>query len=653
MSSGVYLLSTKPVDGKSPNVYDNPVFSNGGNADAKAKFSSVDGIDLSLHEKPPSDKPFRGMGKEELLRHSSKPFWRRLRMICISIVILGWIALIITVVALVLVYPRCRRADPVSWWQKSPVYRVYVPSYMDSDGNGWGDLKGLESKLDYISSMGFKVISLSPIYRASNYDFSVTNHTDIDPVFGNMSDFTSLLNTAHSKGMYIVLDFIPNQTGYKHPWFTESNASHDKTNEKRNYYIWESDDSVPNNWLSVYNESAWEKSSDRENFYYLHQFLKSQPDLNLRSSRVQEELVNVLKFWLDMGVDGFFVRQSAYLFEDYDLRNETIDPKVGSSSNTGDYNLFVHNYTFGLPEAKDMLARWRSLLDEYNGTERILIADIKSNINHVMRYYGTGRDGVHLSLNQFFLEINTSCDGNCISEHVNNWMSRLPDGKWSNWIVGDENTKRLTSRVNSTSYIRALSMLMMLLPGTPLWYYGDEVNMIDNSNTTGVESGGRNQLMRGLMYWNNGTSGGFQNCVSNSNCNGTWISPNNGHINNNVQMLNESDGSLITFLRSLTTLRQQPSFEHGYYTRVHSSANVFAFIREFDGEKGYLVAINFASSEVSGDFTGSHDTVQDKGAVEIDSEFIYSSEAEVDPKSLKLKPYNGIVVSWDYKAKEL
>ncbi|KAL3837297.1 hypothetical protein ACJMK2_022664 [Sinanodonta woodiana] len=649
MSSGVYLVSSKPVDDKSPNIYDNPAFSNGGSPHVKAKFSSVDGVDLSFHEKTPSDKPFRGMGKEELLRHSSKPFWRRLRMICIAIVIIGWIALIITVVALVLIYPRCRTAEPVSWWQKSPVYRVYVPSYSDSDGNGWGDLKGLESKLDYINSIGFKVISLSPIYKASNNDFSVINHTEIDPIFGNMSDFTSLLNAAHNKGMYVVLDFIPNQTGDKHNWFAESNTSTSKDNPKRNYYVWESDSTVPNNWLSVYNESAWERNSVRQT-YYLHQFLKSEPDLNLRSSLVQEELVKVLKFWLDLGVDGFFVRQSAYLFEDYDLRNETIDPKFGTS-NTDDYSHYIHNYTFGLPESKDMLARWRSLLDEYNGTERILIADIKSDINHVMRYYGTGRDGVHLSLNQMFLEINTSCDGTCISEHVNNWMTHLPDGKWSNWMAGDENTNRIASRINSTRYVKALSMLMMLLPGTPIWYYGDEVNMIDNTNTSTVETGGRNQLMRGLMYWNNETNGGFQNCASNSSCSATWMSSNGGHINNNVQTLNESDGSLIQFLRSLTKLRQQPSFEHGYYTRVYSSANVFAFIREFDGEKGYLVAINFGSGEVSGDFTGSHSSVQVKGTVEIDSE--YSSEADVDPKSLKLKPYNGVVVSWDYMAKEL
>ncbi|XP_070174237.1 amino acid transporter heavy chain SLC3A1-like [Littorina saxatilis] len=204
-----------------------------------------------------NDQPYRGMGKEDLLRHSGKPFWRRLRYICMSVVMVGWLALIITVVALVLVYPRCRTPPHQSWWKKAVVYRIYVRSFQDHDGDGIGDLEGIKSQLRYLNEIGINTISLSPIYPTSpdsDSDTEIIDHMNIAQEYGNIAQFVSLVNASHAWGINVVMDFIPNHTGLDHPWFKESrNSTVHKPNIKRNYYVWEDglgSNSLepPNNW---------------------------------------------------------------------------------------------------------------------------------------------------------------------------------------------------------------------------------------------------------------------------------------------------------------------------------------------------------------------------------------------------------------------
>lgn len=604
--------------------------------------------------------PYRGMGKEELLKHSSKPLWRRLRMICISIVLLGWLALIITVVALVLIYPRCRPADSRAWWQKEVIYRIYVPSFKDSSGDGIGDLAGIESKLDYIKDLGFETISLSPFYRTdkTDSDFNILNHTEVDSQYGKLDDFKSLVKAVHNRDMHLILDFIPNHTSDKHTWFISSGVSPKRSNDKRNYYVWI--DGPVSNWKSVYGNSSWEQIHWGRNQHYLHQFLTTQPELNLRSSQVQDELEKILRYWLELGVDGFNIRNSAFLFEDYDIRDEPKTKEENVTQNPEDYEYYEHKYTFNLPEVHDMLARWRTLLVEFgklNNTEKFMMADIKGDINTAMGYYGLfDRDGVHVTTNLYFAEEEITCNGDCIARYVGSWMDNLPDGRWASWMAGYEDSRRFGSRFNET-YMKAFNLLIMLLPGTPVVYYGDEIKMIDLPDVTSPGPWSKTQIMRGLMQWENVTNGGFQTDASCdiSGCNEPWIDVNKDFSQNNAMIQNTTAGSLLNFMKNLTRLRKENSFIIGEYHPTLYNENIFSFVREFDGEKGYLIAINFGQATETNDFTGTHSTIKTTATVELTTgnDVGYKVGSDISTESITLQSHQGIVVSWNYAAKEL
>ncbi|OWF43494.1 neutral and basic amino acid transport protein rBAT-like isoform X2 [Mizuhopecten yessoensis] len=600
-------------------------------------------------ETPALGNPFRGMEKEELIRHSSKPFWWRLRMMCISVVLLGWLALLITVVALVLIYPRCRDPDMRSWWQNETMYRVYVRSFSDSNGDGIGDLKGLESHLDHIRDLGANTISLSPVYQSDDIDsdFNVIDHMAIDRNYGNMSDFESLLKAAHDRGMHLLMDFIPNHTSDLHQWFINSSKTSDRDNDFRNFYVWTD---TPTNWRSVYNNGSW-KTSDVRNQAYLHQFLPSQPDLNLRSSQVQEKLEEILKFWLTKGVDGFYIRNSGFMFEDYDLRNEK-KSSTNNSSDPTEYSYYDHTMTYGLSEVYDMLSRWRTLVEEFsNTTERILMADARGNMDMIMTYYGHyDRDGVNIALNEVFLPEHGICGAPCVRKYITDWLSNLPKHHWANWVIGADDSARLGSRFNE-SYIRAFLMTAMLVPGTPIIYYGDEILMTDINVTS--ESWTREQSMRGLMQWENKTDGGF--CSARSCSSSPWLPADGKFRTNNVKDKSKFAGSIISYFKNLTSLRQERTFLIGEFTTAITDDSIFSFVREFDGLTGYLIAINFSHEEQTRDFYTSHDSIEKAATVEFTTgnDVSYNMEDNVDTRSITLGGFQGVVVSWDYVAKEL
>lgn len=623
-------------------------------------------------------EPYRGMGKEELLRFSNRPFWRNLRYICMSVVLTGWLALLITVVAIVLTYPQCREARPKEWWQKTVIYRVYVPSFLDSDCDGIGDLEGVRMKLDYLKDLGVNTVALSPIYSLGSFtlkmdsiklsDTHVVNHTDIDPIYGTLEDFEKLVDKTHELGMHITLDFIPNHTSDEHPWFKVSseNGSDLKANWYRSYYVWtygtEGNQLQPpdNNWKSVYDCSAWEKNT-QDNMFYFHQFRPSQPDLNLRSEKVRDELKAILKFWLDLGVDGFYIRDSNFLFEDYDLRNEAllVDNLTQvncSSSLEHPYKAYNHVRTQGLSENFDMLAHWRAFLDEY-GVEtngyKILLADVDGSYDNVMDYYGLfNRDGVDFPLNKFSLDFDKKSAGQGIAKMVETYMTNMPPSRWPNWMSGDDRSERLADRMGD-DLAKPYLMLTMLLPGTPYFYYGDEIGLRATSNSEAKPSGFREKPMRGPMQWANTDHAGF----SNKFCKESWMPLNENYtIGMNVEAEKGDPTSLWNLFRNLTKLRQgKPSFEYGDYVPLVHDDEVFSFVREFDGEKGYLVALNFAPKTVKKHLHGLHETVPGSAKVEVvgGSNTFHRKEHQASLDPVRLKPYEGIVVSWDYQAKEL
>ncbi|KAK7092497.1 hypothetical protein V1264_008234 [Littorina saxatilis] len=609
-----------------------------------------------------NDQPYRGMGKEDLLRHSGKPFWRRLRYICMSVVMVGWLALIITVVALVLVYPRCRTPPHQSWWKKAVVYRIYVRSFQDHDGDGIGDLEGIKSQLRYLNEIGINTISLSPIYPTSpnsNSDTEIIDHVNIAQEYGNIAQFVSLVNASHAWGINVVMDFIPNHTGLDHPWFKESrNSTPHKPNIKRNYYVWEDglgSNSLkpPNNWRSVYNEEAWTFDFTR-NKYYLHQFAKTQPDLNLRSSEVKDDLKDILKFWMSLGVDGFYIRDSGFLFEDYDIRNSEL---LSNESDPSLYSSYDHTYTYGRSDIHDMFARWRAFLDEYGnltGRYRLLYADRTGEIENIMDYYGHfNRDGVNFPLNSFCLELDESTNGQRAASMVRQWINSMPPARWANWLGGTDKSKRMADRLGD-ELIRPFLTLIMLLPGTPVLYYGDEIGMrgIYVANDTEEDMGQFNLSMRSPMQWDNTSHAGFCKCTKGT----PWMLPNTQYMTVNVESQRADSRSVFQLFTNLTSLRTDySSFHFGDYNEAVVDDDVFSFVRDFDGQKGFLVALNFANTSATRSYHGTYYTIPSEATVALrtGSDVPYTKGDKVSTSGVYLGPHQGVVLSWDYVAKEL
>ena len=261
-----------------------------------------------------------------------------------------------------------------AWWKRGIIYQIYPRSFQDSNGDGIGDLNGIRQRLDYLTWLGIDAIWISPIYPSPMVDFGydITDYCNIDPVFGTLADFSGLLHEAHQHGLKVILDFVPNHTSERHPWFVESRSS--QRNDKRDWYIWRDGKpggQPPNNWISQFGGPAWTFDT-RTNQYYLHSFLAQQPDLNWRNPEVRAAMFNVLRFWLDRGVDGFRVDVLWLLIKDALFRDNP--PKPNYRPDRPAIDRYLSFYNADQPEIHELVAEMRSVLDSYS--DRVLIGEI-------------------------------------------------------------------------------------------------------------------------------------------------------------------------------------------------------------------------------------------------------------------------------------
>ena len=260
------------------------------------------------------------------------------------------------------------------WWERGVIYQIYPRSFQDSDGDGIGDLAGIEARLDYVAALGVDAIWLSPIFPSPMADFGydVADYCGIEPIFGDLAAFDRLLAAAHARGLKLLLDFVPNHSSDQHPWFIESRASRD--NPKRDWYIWRDaapDGGPPNNWISDFGGSAWQWDAATGQ-YYLHAFLKEQPDLNWRNPDLRAAMMGVLRFWLDKGVDGFRIDVLWHIVKALDFPDNPVNPDWAPGRNERDRVLQLHSTD--QPEAHAIAAEFRALADSYG--ERVLIGEI-------------------------------------------------------------------------------------------------------------------------------------------------------------------------------------------------------------------------------------------------------------------------------------
>ena len=506
------------------------------------------------------------------------------------------------------------------WWQTGVIYQIYPRSYKDTTGNGIGDLRGIIEKLGYLSEvLGVDAIWLSPFYPSPMADFGydVSDYCNIDPMFGTLDDFDELVSQAHARNIQIVIDWVPNHSSDHHPWFKESRSSRD--NLKRNWYVWKDPKSTgetrepPNNWLAVFGGLAWEWD-DVTGQYYLHSFLKEQPDLNWRNPELRKAMFDTIRFWLEKGVDGFRVDVAHYIMKDPEFRdNPPADPNsITFHRPHGKYDTQLHLYDKGHPDVHNVYREFRSILDEYSASSpRMTIGEIHIfDFEELATYYGTPKIGLEFHMPFNFTLLKPKWEANEFRNLIDAYEASLPDWAWPNYVLGNHDEGRIATRYGQER-VRVAAMLLLTLRGTPTIYYGEELGMTDveippekQLDPFGfrVPGWGRDRC-RTPMQWDSSSNAGF----SAANAQKLWLPLSDEYKTNNVERELKDPRSFLNLYRRLLRLRKQSqALQTGKYTSIDDiPENCFVYLREVKDER-VLIALNFSSESQTISLSGLH-----------------------------------------------
>ncbi|MCH7758888.1 alpha-glucosidase C-terminal domain-containing protein [Patescibacteria group bacterium] len=488
------------------------------------------------------------------------------------------------------------------WWKSAIIYQIYPRSFKDTNNNGIGDLKGIIKKLDYLNdgtenSLGIDAIWLSPIYKSpmADYGYDVSDYNDIDPIFGNLNDFNQLVNEAHQRNIKIIMDFIPNHTSNQHSWFLESRSALD--NPKRDWYIWcdpQPDGSPPNNWISVFGGPAWTYDQKTKQ-YYLHSFLSEQPDLNWRNSEVVKEMHNVLRFWMEKGVDGFRIDALYHLIKDDKFRNEPHNPayQIGKSN---PYDEMLHIYSNGQPELISAINGFCRVLSEKPG--HFMIGEMYLDIKEMAKFYQACSNQLHLPTNFSF--INLPWQAQNYKEFVDQYEQILGTENWPNYVLGNHDQSRVVTRIGNRQS-RVAAMLILTLRGMPFIYYGEELGMENTHIPKGKicdPCGEQDSIFgrdpeRTPMHWNSNRYAGFSTKQP-------WLPVNHNFSTYNVVDESKDSQSMLNLYRRLIWYRKRSTalLAGEYHSLKTSSKNIFAYFRQQNQEK-ILVVLNFSDQSQS------------------------------------------------------
>ncbi|MBX9740757.1 MAG: DUF3459 domain-containing protein [Beijerinckiaceae bacterium] len=481
------------------------------------------------------------------------------------------------------------------WWKQGVIYQIYPRSFQDANGDGVGDLAGIRRRLDYLVSLGVDAIWVSPVYPSPMADFGydVADYCDIDPLFGTLEDFRALIADVHERGLRLVMDFVPNHSSEQHPWFKESRSSRD--NPKRDWYIWRDaapDGGPPNNWVSNFGGSAWQWDAATGQYYY-HAFLREQPDLNWRNPDVCAAMHDVLRFWLDLGVDGFRVDVIWHLMKDERFRDNPPNPAYVEGRPEIESLLQIHSTD--QPDVHDVIAAMRSVLDAYK--DRVLIGEVYLPIDRLVTYYGQDLTGAHLPFN--FQLLQTAWHAGRIAELIEEYEGALPNGGWPNWVLGNHDQPRVAARVGEAQ-ARVAAMLLLTLRGTPTLYYGDEIGLgrVEIPHDRVQDPWEKNEPGLGIgrdpqrtpMQWDASAQAGFTEGAP-------WLPLSEDHRTRNVAVQARDPLSILSLTRQLVALRRSSNaLSLGAYATLSCAGDVLAFERRA-GQERYIVVLNLGDRE--------------------------------------------------------
>jgi len=477
------------------------------------------------------------------------------------------------------------------WWRRGVIYQIYPRSFQDSNGDGIGDIRGIIDRLDYLVWLGIDAVWISPIFFSPMADFGydIADYRKIDPLFGTLTDFDQLIEAAHRRGIRILLDYVPNHSSDRHQWFLEARSSRD--NPRRDFYIWRDpapDGGPPNNWQSEFGGSAWELDAATGQYYY-HAFLKEQPDLNWRNPEVRREMYDVLRFWLDRGVDGFRVDVMWHLIKDAEFRDNPQNPDW--TEDMPPHKSVLSIYSCDQEEVHDVVSEMRAVLDEY-GDDRLLIGEIYLPIARLVAYYGRDLRGAHLPFN--FRLIEAQWDARHIERQIVEYEAALPEGGWPNWVLSNHDKPRIASRVGRDQ-ARVAAMMLLTLRGTPTIYYGDEIGMNDApippervQDPFELRVPGRGfgrDPQRTPMQWDNTVNAGFST-------GSPWLPLAPDKDSFNVKAERSDPHSMLSLYRRLIAFRREnDALNLGRYASVEADSCVLAYLRETENDR-YLIALN-------------------------------------------------------------
>ncbi|XP_018908637.1 maltase 2 [Bemisia tabaci] len=496
----------------------------------------------------------------------------------------------------------------LEWWERGIIYQIYPRSFKDSDGDGVGDLKGIVEKVGYLAKLGIKAVWISPIFKSPMADFGydIADYRAIEQIFGTMQDLENLKDLLHENGLKLILDFVPNHTSDEHEWFKKSVSRQEPYTD---YYVWQDAKVVngrmfpPNNWLSDFGGSAWTWNEDRQQ-YFLHQFHPKQPDLNYRNPLVVQEMKDVLTFWMDRGVDGFRMDAVMTIFEDELLRD---NPRSNNPDALPTDQQYLNPiYSRDQPETYDVIKEFRKLLDDYSAktnTVRFMATEAYSNITQTMKYYGTEDEpGAHFTFNFLFItSLSQQSSARDFKRIIELWYSNLPIGKWSNWVIGNHDQRRVASRYG-IDMLDGLHMMQMVLPGTSVSYMGDEIGMEDTFirwdqtlDPPALNAGPERYLRftrdpaRTPFQWGTCTSGGFSKNKK------TWLPVNPRYWTHNLETEKRNKRSHFKNYQKLVALKEAPVIQFGNLKVYALTKWVLVITRSLPGHPTIIVIANLGT----------------------------------------------------------
>lgn len=512
------------------------------------------------------------------------------------------------------------------------VYQIYPRSFLDTNGDGVGDLKGIAAKLDYVASLGVDAVWLSPFFTSpmKDYGYDVADYCDVDPLFGTLADFDDLLARAHALGLKVIIDQVYSHTSDQHAWFAESRSS--RHNPKAEWYVWadaEPDGSPPNNWQGMFGGTAWEWDARRRQ-YYLHNFLIEQPDLNVRNPEVQEALLNAARFWLDRGVDGFRLDVVNFYVQDEALRDNPPIPHAKPPPRPHQFQR--HLYDRSQPETLAFLARLRALTDSYE--DRYLVGEIEDEEPLVRQIeYTQGKNRLHTAYSFYLLRQNKLTPDMFLTA-MEGWNSAQG---WPSWSLSNHDVPRAASRLahDNPQLLRTMMAALLCMRGDIYLYQGEEL-ALPNANVPfealrdpeairfwpkGVGRDGA----RTPMPWTQ--DGGFSTGAP-------WLPLDPLHLDRSVAAQERDPESFLAFTRELIALRRaSPALREGEWRPLDAPPGVLAFERSHPAETA-MCAFNCTAAP----------TELSLPSLNLDTAAVWTSNASVETGIVRLGAGGSLIV---------